>query len=767
MNFTAEFVLRNDVLLVPCEELSDDVRGRISFNEGDYTLSHRHGRTLAQVIDGDTASLLALFRSPRTIVEAVAENSRVLGKDPEAWLDELLPYLGTFVHKRVLVPAGSEDEQEIRPRFESGATVARWKIVRCASLMEDSEIYQLRKGSEVAALKVARSSSPHVCALFENEEAVLRHLDGSGIAPRLLDAGVVEERPYLILDWVAGVDAATAAAQRRHDRASLIELCASIAATYAELHAHGVLHADVHPRNIIAGGQTMLLDFGYAVIDGQPPRTARGGLFAYFEPEFLAELRQGRNAPATPAGEQCMLAAMLYYLIAGEHHLDFSYDRTEMARQGEEDPPRPFAIPWPEVERILFRALEKNPARRHASMAELAALLAQVRDQAVREALATPVSTEAQALLETTLRSFARGGERFAEGFPIAPRATINYGCAGAAVGLLRIAETRGDAALLALADVWRSRAVALIGPDDSYYNPDSELPRSVLGDVTPYHTEAGIHAAAAMVAAAMGDTHAHDRAVAAFLRASDRPCDEMDLTLGRSGSLLAAALLLDVKYGWGQTPSALNVFGTETMRAIWAELDARPAIEATTDDLGVAHGWAGYCYAALRWCAASGDVPPLRLADRLHEFAALKTMKGRGAYWRTAVGRPVDAIMPGWCNGSAGQVFLFTLAHRLLGDDEWLRLAELAAWNNWDEPWSHSTLCCGTGGRAYALLNLYRHTGAGEWLSRARQLANHAASIALATAQRPGALWKGELGVAVLISDLASPETARMPFFE
>jgi hypothetical protein len=33
--------------------------------------------------------------------------------------------------------------------------------------------------------------------------------------------------------------------------------------------------------------------------------------------------------------------------------------------------------------------------------------------------------------------------------------------------------------------------------------------------------------------------------------------------------------------------------------------------------------------------------------------------------------------------------------------------------------------------------------------------------------AQRANTLWKGELGVAVLIADLASPETARMPFFE
>jgi len=122
---------------------------------------------------------------------------------------------------------------------------------------------------------------------------------------------------------------------------------------------------------------------------------------------------------------------------------------------------------------------------------------------------------------------------------------------------------------------------------------------------------------------------------------------------------------------------------------------------------------------------------------------------------------------MPGWCNGSPGPLFVFTLAHRLLGDARWLELAELCAWSTWEEPCSTATLCCGSAGRAYALLHLYKHTGERTWLSRARQLANHAASTAAATSQRANSLWKGELGVAVLIADLASPENARMPFFE
>ena len=143
-----------------------------------------------------------------------------------------------------------------------------------------------------------------------------------------------------------------------------------------------------------------------------------------------------------------------------------------------------------------------------------------------------------------------------------------------------------------------------------------------------------------------------------------------------------------------------------------------------------------------------------------------MKTDEGRGAYWRIKIDAPPHETLPGWCNGSAGHLFLSTLAHRLLGDDQWLELAELCAWDTWDEPCSVATLCCGSAGRAYALLNFYKHTGAPEWLSRARQLANHAAAAAN-TAQRPNSLWKGELGAAVLIADLASPQNARMPFFE
>jgi len=771
MNITEPFVLKDDVLLIPCADLSADVRQRISFDDGDFTLSRRQGRAPSQIIDGETAALLALFREPRTIVAAVIENSRDLGRSAEARLDEMLPHLGVFLQNRVLVPVGSEDEKEIRPTFAQGERLGRWEIVRCVSLIEDSEIYQIQSGIELAALKMSRQPLPFEHSVFGNEVAILRHLDG-GIAPRLLESGMNEERPYLIIEWISGVESSVAASQRRHDRVAIIEVCAAIANAYATLHEKGVLHSDVHPRNVLVDddGRVTLLDFGLSRLTSEPPRTGRGGMYYFFEPEFLAAQREGKMLASSPAGEQYALAALLYLLVSGSHYLEFRYDREEMSRQAELDPPLPFSKrgipPWPDVEEILARGLEKDPSHRFETIAAMAALLAKTRDDAVRDALATPIDDAAAQFAEATIRSFSRGGEVFTTRYPIAPTASVNYGCAGAAMGMLHIARTRSDPKLLALAAVWSSRAQALIGNDDAYYNPSIELTRELVGDVTPYHTEAGIHAVAAMVAEAMGDGSAQRRSIEAFVMASGKPCEQLDLTLGRSGSLLAASMLLTISESRDTT--ALVALGRDTMKDIWLRLDARPPLHASPADtyLGMAHGWAGYLYATLRWCAASGEQLPASFVTRLEELKQLKTRKGRGVYWRRLVDSPAYDVMPGWCNGSAGQVFLWTLAHRILADDECLQLAEQSAWHTYSEPRATADLCCGASGRAYALLNLYRHTGATEWLSRARQLANHAASTATATAMRPNTLWKGELGTAVLIADLASPENGEMPFF-
>jgi serine/threonine-protein kinase len=185
-----------------------------------------------------------------------------------------------------------------------------------------------------------------------------------------------------------------------------------------------------------------------------------------------------------------------------------------------------------------------------------------------------------------------------------------------------------------------------------------------------------------------------------------------------------------------------------------------------------MAHGWAGVLYAILRWCDSTGSDPPPVVSDRLIQLAECAQPSGRGVSWPwldSAAEHPAGASMPGWCNGAAGFVHLWTAAHRLLGEERFARLAELAAWEAWEHPSRVRSLCCGLAGRAYSLLTLFRHTGEPVWLDRAWQLADRAARQTPrgGDAEFPDSLYKGEVGVAILAADLASPAEAFMPFFE
>lgn len=772
MNVTGQLVLRSDVVLVPVSELAADVRAKFDSEEGDYTITRMQGRMGTQVIDSETAALLQLFREPRTIIDAVIQNSLALKKDPETWLDELLPHIGVFLRHKVLVPADEPEEKDIRQLVENGAKVGDWEILRCVSLIEDSEIYRVRHGEKDGALKIARAKPDARGSWMANEDRVLRHLDGRA-GPRLLESGAHEERPYLILEWIDGIDAGVAGSLRRHDRVGQLELAMAIASAYADLHDTGVIHSDVHPRNVLIDGASRahIIDFGWSRIDDGTPveHAARAGMYYFFEPEYLAAMHERRSLPSSRGGEQYAVAALLYFMVTGKHYLDFRFGREEMSRAIENDPPLSFEArgiaPWPELESILLRALSKDPAQRYASVREMADALRAAHAAAAQQSVATSIEPHAKELVETEIALLSRGGALFADGYP-APKASVNFGASGAAFGLLRIAEVRSDPKLLALAEVWATRAMSHLDTHEGWFD-DEGLKIDNLGPLTPYHAKPGLFAVRAFLSRARGEYRAQRQWTNAFINASLAADDEIDLTLGRCGTLLFATLLLEATAEPDADTARLLELGNRTLTEVWEKLDERPPVlERNETYLGMAHGWVGFLYATLRWVRATGAPLPARFHERLSDVASLRIPKGRGAQWpRVTASEPWDRLA-GWCHGTAGHTFLWLLAHDVLGDDEYFRLAELAAWNTWEEPLNTGDLCCGTAGRAYALLNLYRHTGEREWLGRAKMLGNHAAT-AVEKSLRRHALWKGDFGIAVLIADLESPETARMPLFE
>lgn len=366
-----------------------------------------------------------------------------------------------------------------------------------------------------------------------------------------------------------------------------------------------------------------------------------------------------------------------------------------------------------------------------------------------------------------------------------APFTSVNYGAAGFAYALYRMSSAGEDAELLALADAWAKRALRQIGEEGAFVNSEIGITPETLGHTSLYHSPAGVYAVQAMIAQAYGDTLQQQMAISAFIEASRKPTPRFDVTSGCAGTLLGCAFLLRGIQG-SCNPEMLPVadlrsLGSEISRDLWSILASYGPIRESKElsNLGAAHGWAGMLYAILCWCDVSDDPLPANIADRLQQLGAYAEPIGRGLGWPWDTTREMDqqgGYMPGWCNGTAGYVFLWTQAHKLLGDPAYLAWAEGAAWNAWEIASPLGNLCCGMAGQAYALLNLYRHTSETVWLSRARDaagcavVANNEASTRSDYKElflRPESLYKGELGIAVLAADLERPEHACMPLFE
>lgn len=786
MPITDPLVLPRDVILIPVAELPEDTRSRFVHDEGDWAITHPRSRTPSRILDAQSAALLQHFREPRTIVEAVLLYCKAHDANPETTLEEAYPLLQRLLGSGFLVEEGADEAEGIKPSLHPGEEIEGFEVVECVQGLEDTELYQVRVfgegGGGAGALKIERPAvAGRSGGLFEREEAILRHLDGHG-APRLLASGEIDRRRWLVSEWFPGVDASTAAWELRREgsegRQALLTLCRNIAEAYAQLHARGVLHGDVHPRNVLvaADGSARLLDFGWSRWEAAPEgqrNPGRAGVAFFYEPEYALAARAGETIPeASLAGEQYAVAALLYLLLTGAHPRDYSLDRDEMLRQIAEEPPLPFTArgveSWPEVEKVLARALTKDPAGRFPGVADFAAALGEILAETKAPAESSRRSrndlADAEALLDRILERLRPGGALWESGPQSAPTASVNYGAAGIANALYRMSVARGDAELLAAADVWAERAASLIGTDGAFYNPEIDIREEMIGPSALYHTATGIHATRALIAHVQGMPWLQDESISAFLQAARDPGKNEDITLGRSGLLLAGALLLDTLSD-EERHRPLIAWGEELRQGLWSELDRQPPVRDADDtNLGLAHGWAGHLYAALRWKLAAGAPLPDRFEERLAELAACARPWGRGVRWRWG-GGDRTATMPGWCNGSAGHLFLWTLAAEAL-DPTWRDLAERTAWNTWEAADTTTSLCCGLAGRSYALLNFWRKGGGPEWLARARTLANRAARGADPT-ETPDSLYKGVLGIAVLAADLGRPEGAAMPLFE
>lgn len=195
---------------------------------------------------------------------------------------------------------------------------------------------------------------------------------------RVLEFGVLQSTPFLVLDYAPG-----GSLRQRYPTGTLLPLPAVVSYTRqaAEalqyVHDERLVHRDVKPENLLLGrrNEVLLSDFGIALL----MQTFRSrsvqdvaGTLAYMAPEQI----QGQPSQAS---DQYSLGIIVYEWLAGKQ--PFNGSLAEVVSQHLVAPPPPLrirvpAIP-PAVEQVVMQALEKDAGKRFESVRAFAHALEQ------------------------------------------------------------------------------------------------------------------------------------------------------------------------------------------------------------------------------------------------------------------------------------------------------------------------------------------------------------------------------------------------------
>ena len=772
------YVLPEDVHITPVADLPEGARSNFTYEENDFVITYSNARNTSKVIDASSASLIKAFRTPRSMPEGVFTYSRINKLNADDVLNEAYSFLVRLRSEGFLVLYETEKEKK-KISFRSGDFFEGYEVITKLQGVTDTEIYKLKKNEQQYALKLLKSSA--LSHHFFNETDVLQHLDGS-INPSLIQQGEHNGNPYLITEWVDGIVCTDWAEEHRNigneeNLRQMLALCCNILHAYAHLHRQGVVHADIHPNNILVTetNEIVLIDFGLSRIVSKENYCGRGGVGFFYEPEYAEAIVNKTLQPmASFSGEQYALAALLYLLFTGKQYLNFSYEKDALFNQILAEPPVAFThmdiYTDAPVEAVLHKALAKQADDRYATVQDFCAAFTEIITS--RGHKKTYQSQHSfSAFSDTLIQKYGFGSQLMETGLQMAPVSSVNFGAAGIAYLFYRMALTQSDAQLMAVADVWANKACNYQQHGDAaFYSKEIDITPATVGKVSIYHTASGAHLVQALISSQMYDYNTHYKSVLQFIQTASQRCENLDVTLGKSSVLIGCSLLhKHLLSGNEMVKTQLLRFGNTTLQNIWNTIDGYDKIGTQTpiDYYGIAHGWAGILYATLVWCEASSQPLPLPFFERVEQLLSIKIEEENYVRWPLSLTE--NASWPGWCHGSAGYTFLWSALYRFTGNKTFLQTAEksVSHFLSANKEGTLANLCCGRSGEAYALLNLYNATQNDFYYKSAKALAKAMLPQAHGNQMRNHSLYKGDIGLGILATEIEFPSFARMPFFE
>jgi len=264
--------------------------------------------------------------------------------------------------------------------WQPGSTIDGYRLERRLGSGGMAEVWaatQLATGTVRALKTLLPGATPEEHARLVREGQVLAALEGHPHLIAVHSAGHAAGRGYLVLDYAPGGDLAQLlkAGPLPADRVRALGVALADALTH--VHAHGKLHRDLKPQNVLFGddARPLLCDFGLVGGVQRGSLTRTGDLLgtpAYMAPE------QASSAPVDARTDVYGLGALLYQALCGQPPFTAATPIACLQRVVQEPPPPPSQVyppADPELERVVLRALAKDPARRYPDVLALRAAL--------------------------------------------------------------------------------------------------------------------------------------------------------------------------------------------------------------------------------------------------------------------------------------------------------------------------------------------------------------------------------------------------------
>lgn len=776
-----KYILSEDVQFVPLKNLSKSVLSSIDSDISSFAVCRVGQRLPALVIDNYAYLFISRFAVPMLVTEAIAIFSEERGEDKRKVLKDSYPLLRKCLNYGVLRYEKSPKIEIAESTLTVGKDHKNYKIIRVVNVMEGTEVYEAEnKEGKIVALKLTTSLASETSnEQVKNEALILSKLQGD-FHPKLIELGADSFLPWFASEWIWG-DPVEKVAEEFRARARLgvssaiFDLIIGVTEAYKNLHSQNILHRDVHPQNIIISisKQPIIIDFG---LSKKMNETTAGnhnrGLVAYFmEPEYAdALINYGEVPEYTQLSEQFSLAALLYYLLAGEHYTAFNLERKVMLHQIADPLPRTFAelgiSPVPYVEQVINKALSKDPRDRFPTMEFLhkALMNAVLKCKEQLYKIRNNEDTAKSFKLDNYCESMRRQFDSYS-----GPKSNVAFGAAGVSVGLLYSAYLFDDPKLLSEADFWLLRSTKYRVESDNFSADSLSEELEKQPETSIYYSQAGIYIVDCLVSVAKNKV-AHLEEIISKLDRLVNKC-EKDALYEYAGGLAGVLIGVGLIYRTSIDNYKFVIdFGDKIERKLTEHIKSSLSSNLPlAGNLAVAHGWAGVIYSVLEWRSALGKESSNTAKNAIDMLIDRAVQQDNGVAWPLYAGDKLVSASgdASWCNGSAGFVQLFCSAAENYCEDVYIDIAERAGEHTYQYSSDIADVCCGLTGRAFALQRLGRVTGNDIWMDRAYELVCRA-EISHDSSNKPmHSLIKGKLGTNLLKHAMTNKMDFKMPLFE